>query len=65
MSDNDLSSIFEIEICLDASFILKEKIQKKENVLHLIHLIIKIVNICSLEKLIGKDFQLYVDDWFG
>ena len=64
MSDNDLSSIFEIEICLDASFILKEKIQKKENVLHLIHLIIKIVNICPLEyrKLIGKDFQLYVGD---
>ena len=62
MSDNDLSSIFEIEICLDASFILKEKIQKKENVLHLIHLIIKIVNICPLEKLIGKDFELYVGD---
>ena len=62
MSDNDLSSIFEIEICLDASFILKEKIQKKENVLHLIHLIIKIVNICPLEKLIGKDFQLCVGE---
>ena len=68
MSDNDLSSIFEIEICLDASFILKEKIQKKEKVLQASHSSYStewIYAPWNTENIEVRIFIFFVDDKIG